>query len=101
MQPYIVLNVISQTFGTTFAGTVATTLSVPDGTNLVRLQVETVDLRYTLDGTTPTTTRGILAPKAQAAYPGEYDFTYTQAVALKMVASSATASINVTNFRAE
>jgi hypothetical protein len=40
----------------------ATSIAVPDGASHMLIQAQTQNVRFTLDGTAPTTTKGFLVP---------------------------------------
>lgn len=67
----------------------ATTLTLPEGANSILIQVSGRDLRYTLDGTTPTATLGFLLLSGSA--PVRIDF--TPGVILRVIESAATATL--------
>lgn len=70
--------------------TAAIGLTVPAGTELVRLQAEAQTVRMRDDGTDPTTTVG-MALIANAWY----DFPYGQFGKMKFIEAAATAKLNI------
>lgn len=73
----------------------ATTLTLPSDATGVMLQADTADVRFTIDGTTPTSTLGLIlsssaAPLRVDLYPG---------AEVKVI--SATGAINYQYFRTE
>jgi len=71
------------------------TLTLPSGTRMALLQAETQDIRYTLDGTTPSSTNGLLLTA------GDYPTPVTVEAGLpdaKFIETTASAKLNATYF---
>lgn len=85
MQPHIVFEPSTETYGTTITNTTAT-LTVPIGVTRATIQVETQDVRVRFDGTDPTAGVGLLLKAAAAGYPAMYRIDgYSKLVAAKFI----------------
>ena len=69
----------------------ATALTVPAGANMAVLQAETQNIRVVFDGSTPTTTKGLLLKTTDEPLIFEGDLSQ-----IKVIEVTASAALNVT-----